>query len=140
MKSRVEVRRRFSSVGTLEQVELCGVPEPSLVSSLPRRTDQLSVSGGNLTNRSGFSTREQQQRGTPMKTILTTTLAVAMLAGSSFAFAADNSNSGGGNKTTMGQETTGSVNSGTDSPDQAEIERCKTAPADDVKCAGLPKN
>jgi hypothetical protein len=75
-----------------------------------------------------------------MKSLLTTTLAVAVLAGSSFAFAADNGNNNGGNKTTMGQETTGSVTSGADSPDLIERERCKTAPADDAKCAGLPKN
>jgi hypothetical protein len=75
-----------------------------------------------------------------MKCILATTLTVAMLAGSSFAFAADNGSKGGKNTTTMGDEQTGSIKSGTDSPDQMEKERCKTAPADDAKCAGLPKN
>lgn len=77
-----------------------------------------------------------------MKSLLTTTLAVALLAGSSFAFAADNNGgkNGGKNDTTMGQDQTGSIKSGTDSPDMMEKERCKTAPADDAKCAGLPKN
>lgn len=76
-----------------------------------------------------------------MKSLLTTTLAVAMIAGSSFAFAADN-NGGKNSKndTTMGQDQTGSIKSGTDSPDQMDKEYCKTAPANDAKCAGLPKN
>lgn len=82
-----------------------------------------------------------------MKSFLTTTLAIAMIAGSSIAFAADDggsnggNNNGGKNSTTSGADQTGTMdNSGTDSPDQAEMERCKTAPADDAKCAGLPKN
>jgi hypothetical protein len=77
-----------------------------------------------------------------MKSLLTTTLAVAMLAGSSMAFAADNGNNNGGknnNTTTVGDEQTGSIKSGTDSPDPIEMERCKTAPADDAKCAGMPR-
>lgn len=73
------------------------------------------------------------------KNTLSTMLAAAMLAGSSFAFAADNKNSN--NNNSVGDEQTGSIrsNSGTDTPDQADIDRCKMAAADDPTCIGVPK-
>jgi len=73
------------------------------------------------------------------RTTLSTMLAAAMLAGSSFAFAADNKNSD--NQNSVGNEQTGSIrdNAGADTPDQADIERCKMAVADDPTCVGVPK-
>lgn len=75
------------------------------------------------------------------RTTLSTMLAAAMLAGSSFAFAADNKNSNNNNNNSVGDEQTGSIrdNSGTDTPDQADIERCQMAPVDDPTCVGVPK-
>ena len=73
-----------------------------------------------------------------MKTALATTLAAAMLAASSLAFAADN-NTNNNNAATENADQTGSIKSGTDKPDQADIERCKMAQADDPTCVGVPK-
>ena len=75
------------------------------------------------------------------KTALSTMLAAAMLAGSSFAFAADNNNNSGNNNSITDQEKTGSIrnDSATETPDQADIERCRMAPMDDPTCVGVPK-
>jgi hypothetical protein len=76
-----------------------------------------------------------------MKSAIATTVAAALLAVSSFAFAADNKNNNNENSVGKGNETTGSImdKSGTDTPDQADIDRCKTAQADDPTCVGVPK-
>lgn len=73
------------------------------------------------------------------KTTLSTMLAAAMLAGSSFAFAADNNNNNN-NNSISNQDKTGSIRSGTDSPDQADRERCMKAPANDPTCVGVLEN
>ena len=80
-----------------------------------------------------------------MKNVITTTLAVALLAASSMAFAADNGN-GNGNGGKNGNNSgitdaakTGSIKNGTETPDQADIDRCKMAPANDPTCVGVPK-
>jgi hypothetical protein len=78
-----------------------------------------------------------------MKNLITTTLTVALIAASSMAFAADNGNgNGNGGKNNGGisdADKTGSVKNGTETPDQADIDRCKTAMADDATCVGVPK-
>jgi hypothetical protein len=74
------------------------------------------------------------------KPALSTMLAAAMLAGSSFAFAADNKNND--DSVGKGNETTGSIkgnDAGNDSSDQTDIERCKMAVANDPTCVGVPR-
>lgn len=76
-----------------------------------------------------------------MKSILTTTLAIAMLAGSSFAFAADKGSSGGNKDSAtqnMNDDQTNSVTKDTKMTPE-EMERCKTAPANDAGCVNAPK-
>lgn len=73
-----------------------------------------------------------------MKTFLTTTLAVALLASSSIVFAADNKGDNkSNNDTSVGGDRTGSINSKDRNLTAEEIEKCKTAPADDPGCVGV---
>lgn len=65
-------------------------------------------------------------------------LAAAMLAGSSFAFAADNKPDGtSGDATPRDEQTTGSINSEGRTPTPEEREYCMTAPAGDSTCESL---
>jgi len=75
-----------------------------------------------------------------MTSILTTTLAVVMIAGSSLTFAADNkSGNKDGAASNANKDQTNSIGKDTKlSPE--EMERCKTAPADDKTCIGAPKD
>ncbi|MBX9455208.1 MAG: hypothetical protein KL863_03820 [Rhizobium sp.] len=75
-----------------------------------------------------------------MKAKLASTLAVALVAASSFAFAADNSGGKDGKDGMMNDpNTTGSIEARdpTEPPDQKTIDDCKTAPADDVNCQNI---
>lgn len=75
-----------------------------------------------------------------MKTAIATAFAAAMLASSTFAFAADNSgNNAGNNDMSVGGDQTGSIDGKDRTPTQADIDRCQTAPADDASCVGVPK-
>ena len=69
--------------------------------------------------------------------ILPSMLAAAMLAGSSFAFAADNKDVDNRNDVPRDQQTTGSINSEGRTPTPEEREYCMTAPAGDATCASL---
>ena len=66
-----------------------------------------------------------------MKKLIATSFAALMIASSSMAFAADNKGNNNDGKNDM--DTTGSVNT-PDAPTQFDIDRCKTAPADDKTC------
>jgi hypothetical protein len=63
-------------------------------------------------------------------------LAVAMLAGSSLAFAADN-NPGDKNNAGRDEQTTGSINTEGRTPTPEQREYCLTAPAGDPTCQSL---
>lgn len=72
------------------------------------------------------------------RTVLATTFAAAMLAGSSFAFAADNNGgkSGNNNNSVGDAETTGSVNQNDgDSPSMDEKEACTAGMESSPQCA-----
>lgn len=69
------------------------------------------------------------------KTALTSVLAAAMLAGSSFAFAADDANSDNDNSVGKSDQT-GSITNQGDSPSMDEKVDCMNAPADDPACVG----
>ena len=64
-------------------------------------------------------------------------LAAAMLAGSSFALAADNKAGDNKDNVPRDQQTTGSINSEGRTPTPEEREYCMTAPAGDATCEGL---
>lgn len=68
---------------------------------------------------------------------LSSLLGVAMLAGSSFAFAADNKAGDNKDNVPRDEQTTGSINSEGRTPTPEEREYCLTAPAGDATCESL---
>jgi hypothetical protein len=70
------------------------------------------------------------------RTILASAFAAAMLAGSSFAFAADNDNNNNNNSVGGGDKTGSITRNQGDSPSLDEKEKCINAPADDPACVG----
>lgn len=62
--------------------------------------------------------------------------AAALLAATSFTFAADNGGKNGGKDGMPDNSITGSISDTDrfDPPDEKTVEQCKTAPADDMNC------
>src|SRR5690606_26545355 len=100
-----------------------------------RWTCSLTRANMSFACRGGSIPKRRNHMALLSKTVITSVFAAAMLAGSSFAFAADDGNSN--NNDSVGKsDQTGSITNQGDSPSMDERVDCMNAAADDPACMG----